>query len=174
MRLAVLFADGMEELEGLTPVDVLRRTDGAEVVTFSVGGEYITTSHGVKIIPDKMVSALDMKEFDGIIIPGGMPGATNIANNEYAKIAIESAENDKKLVAAICASPAVVLAGHGRFKGKKITCYPAPAFVESLNDYNYTAESVQVDGNLITANGPKSAFEFSLAICNYFQIKPKF
>ncbi len=173
-KLAVFFADGMEELEGLTPVDILRRCDDVEVTTFSVGAEVITTSHGVKIIPDKSVKDIIIDEFDGVIIPGGMPGALNISNNAYAVNAIKKAQEQGRLVSAICASPAVVLAGNGLFKGRKLTCYPAPKFIESLSGYEYTASAVEIDKNLITANGPKSAFAFAMAICEYFNLTPNF
>ena len=173
IKLAVFFADGAEELEAITPVDILRRCEGVTVDTVSVCGKSIKTSHGVVITPDKMIDEVDLSAYDGYIVPGGMPGATNIAESE-AVSAIKKAEKDNKLIAAICASPAVVLASNGIKKGKNITCYPAPAFIEMLSGYNYTAEDVTVDKNLITANGPRAAFAFAKAICEYFNLKPKF
>jgi 4-methyl-5(b-hydroxyethyl)-thiazole monophosphate biosynthesis len=174
IKIAVFFADGSEDLEALTPVDLLRRCDGVEVTTVSVCQKEITTSHGVKILADKLVSEIDLNSFDGYVIPGGMPGATNISTCEKVVDAIKNAQEKRKLVSAICASPAVVLAGNGLFKGKNITCYPAPVFVEGLKDYNYTAKDVEADGNLITANGPRSAFEFSKAVCKYLGLTIKF
>lgn len=174
IRLAVLFADGTEELEAITPTDILRRCDGVAVDTVSVCGEYITTSHGVKIKPDKTVVETDLCGYDGLIIPGGMPGAANIAECAAVASAIKFAEKKGKLVAAICASPAVVIAGGGFFKGKRITCYPSPSFVALLKDYDYTAADVEADGNLITANGPRAAFAFANEICEYFNLTPKF
>ena len=174
IKLAVFFADGAEELEAITPVDILRRCEGVVVDTISVCGKNIKTSHGVSITPDKMVSDVDLSNYDGYIIPGGMPGATNIEASEMVVFALKSAEKDNKLIAAICASPAVVLASNGIKKGKNITCYPAPAFIEMLKGYNYTAEDVTIDENLITANGPRAAFNFAKAICEYFNLQPKF
>ena len=174
IKVAVFLADGTEDLEGLTPVDLLRRCDGVTVTTISVCEKVIETSHGVKIVADKTVDEVDLLSFDALVIPGGMPGATNIAKCEKAVSAIKNAEKLGKLVAAICASPAVVLAGNNTFKGRKITCYPAPVFVEMLKGYEYTAKDVEVDGNLITANGPKSAFEFSKSVCKYLNLTPKF
>jgi 4-methyl-5(b-hydroxyethyl)-thiazole monophosphate biosynthesis len=174
IKLAVFVADGAEELEMITPVDILRRCDGVTVDTVSVCGKTIKTSHGVSVLPDKMVEEVDLSTYDGYIIPGGMPGATNIAASKSAIFAIKNAEKENKLIAAICASPAVVLASNGVKKGANITCYPAPAFIEMLNGYNYTAEDVTMDGNLITANGPRAAFNFAKAICEYFNLKPKF
>ena len=80
---------------------------------------------------------------------------------------------DYKLVSAICASPAVVLANRCLLNGKKATCYPAEQFIKALGDL-YTGADVEVDGNLITANGPKSAMKFSLEICRYLAVEPKF
>ena len=174
VKIAVFFADGTEELEGITPVDLLKRCEGAFVDTVSVCGKSITTSHGVLITPDKTVDEVDLLSYDALVIPGGMPGATNIAACKKVSEAIENAEKSGKLVAAICASPAVVLASQGFFRGKKLTCYPAPAFIEMLKNNDYTAADVEVDGNLITANGPKSAFMFAKAICEYLNLTPKF
>ncbi len=174
IKIAVFFADGTEELEGITPLDLLRRCEGVDVDSVSVCGKSVTTSHGVIITPDKMVDEVDLLSYDALVIPGGMPGATNIAACNLVSEAIENAEKSGKLIAAICASPAVVLANQRFFKGKKLTCYPAPAFIEMLKNNDYTAADVEVDGNLITANGPKSAFSFAKAICEYFNLTPKF
>ena len=171
-RLAVILANGTEEIEGLTPVDVLRRA-GVECDTVSVSGEFIKGSHGIVIKADKVADSVDFNVYDGIVIPGGMPGATNISNSKYIVSAIKSMVKSGKLVAAICASPAVVLADNGLLNADKATCYPAPNFINSLND-KYTGDNVTVCGNVITANGPKSAMEFSLAICAYLGVTAKF
>ena len=171
-KIAILFADGTEEIEGLTPVDILRRA-GAECDIVSVGKEFMTGSHNIVIKADKLVSMIDKTEYDAVVIPGGMPGATNIANNKDAISLIEYAVKNGKLVASICASPAVVLAGNGFIKGKKATCYPAGQFVGMLGE-NYTGADVEIDENLIAANGPKSALKFSLEIVNALGLEIKF
>ena len=171
-KVAVIFANGTEEIEGITPVDVLRRA-GVVCDIVSVGGKEITGSHGIVIKADKLSNSLNMADYDAIVIPGGMPGAVNIFNDGYVCQALKSADRDKKLIAAICASPAVVIAGHGLINGRKATCYPAPDFINALGDC-YTGESVQVDDNLITANGPKSAMEFAFAICKALGVQAKF
>ena len=171
-KIAVIFANGTEEIEALTPVDVLRRA-GAEVEIVSVSGKTPVGSHDVQIVTDKLVSEVNFNIYDGIVIPGGMPGAINIANDEQVVDALEEMVRDNKLIASICASPAVVLAKHDLLGKKMATCYPAPEFIKALGK-SYTGADVQVDGNLITANGPKSAMKFSLAICDYFGLTPKF
>ncbi len=171
-RLAVIFANGTEEIEGLTPVDVLRRA-GVECDIVSVSGEFIKGSHGIFIKADKCVDSVDFDVYDGIVIPGGMPGATNISNCKKVVDAIEKAIKNGKLVAAICASPAVVLADNGLLSVDRATCYPAPNFINSLGG-KYTGDNVTVCGNIITANGPKSAMDFSFEICRALDLNPKF
>ncbi len=171
-RLAVVFANGTEEIEGITPVDVLLRA-GVECDIVSVSGEFIKGSHGIVIKADKCVDSVDFDLYDGIVIPGGMPGATNISNCKKVVDAIKKALDGGKLVAGICASPAVAFADSGLLSADKATCYPAPNFINSLGD-KYTGEPVTVCNNVITANGPKSAMEFSFAICSYLGVTPKF
>lgn len=173
MKIAVFFASGMEELEALTPVDVLRRA-AALVTTISISDELsVIGSHGIKIFADTVIDKTDVEAFDAYVLPGGMPGATNLSNTPKLISALKNAVKDKKLVSAICASPAVVLAKHGLIKDHKATCYPAPEFVNALGS-SYLNEDVVLSNNIITANGPKSAFKFSLEICKYLNLVPKF
>ena len=171
-KIAVLFSNGTEEIEGLTPVDVLRRA-GAECDIVSISGQYPVGSHQITVKADKVIEQTDLSEYDCIIIPGGMPGAKYISLCEKAVIGIKNCLQGNKIVGAICASPAVVLATHSLIGNKKATCYPFEDFVKALGD-NYTGNSVEVDGNLITANGPKSAMEFSLAVCKALNLNAKF
>lgn len=171
-KIIVLFANGTEEIEGLTPVDVLRRA-GVECDLVSVSGINPVGSHGIMIKADKVIDDVDFLEYDGVVIPGGMPGAINISECKIAIDGIKKLLESGKLVSAICASPAVVLAGNELLNVKKATCYPAPQFVKLLGD-RYTAKDVEVCDNVITANGPKSAMAFSMAICEYLGVIPKF
>ncbi len=166
-KIAVLFADGTEEMEGITPVDVLRRA-GAECDIVSVGGEYLTGSHGITIKADKLIKDIDICSYDAVVIPGGMPGATNIAQSEKAIELIKHIINKGKLVAAICASPAVVLAQNDLLIARNATCFHADCFTSVLGK-NYTGKDVEICDNFITADGPKSALKFSLAIAKYLQ-----
>jgi putative intracellular protease/amidase len=105
----------------------------------------------------------------------GLPGAQIIADNDNALKMIKTAVADGKMVAGICAAPALALAANGFVNGKNITCYPAKAFIDAINKCaNYTGKDVEVDGNFITANGPRSAMIFSIAICEYLRVTPKF
>ncbi len=173
-KIAVIIANGSEEIEAITPIDILRRTS-AQCDVFAVGEKTVKCSHGVSITADYTIDNFDYNGYDGIVIPGGMPGATNIANCEKVVEAIKHLYKQGKLVSAICASPAVVLASHGLINGKKVTCYPASEFIKLVEKKSiYTGESVTVDNNLITANGPKSAMEFALAICEFLELEAKF
>ncbi len=174
-KIALLFAQGTEEIEALTPYDVLKRA-GADCKIFAVQDELLVEgSHGIVVKADKLLSDLDMAEYDGIIVPGGMLGSKNITESQKAIEEISKALAQGKMVASICASPAVVLARHNFIDGKKATCYPAEQFIAEIKKTStYTASAVEVDGNVITANGIKSAFDFALAICEYLKITPKF
>ena len=173
-KIAVLFSNGTEEIEALTPVDVLRRA-GVECDIVSVCGEFPKGSHGITVKADKLIEEIDINDYDGIVIPGGLPGAQIIADNDNALKMIKTAVADGKMVAGICAAPALVLAKNRFLDGKKVTCYPAEAFIDVINTCaNYTGKDVEVDGNFITANGPRSAMIFSIAICEYLRVTPKF
>jgi 4-methyl-5(b-hydroxyethyl)-thiazole monophosphate biosynthesis len=174
MKIAVLIANGSEEIELITPIDILRRA-GVICDVVSVNDIAVNCSRGVNIIADKLITEICVSEYDGVVIPGGMPGATNISNSEQAINFIKYLLEQGKMVSSICASPAVVLAKHGLINGKKATCFPAQEFIETLKSSGatYTANGVETDGNIITANGPKSAMEFSMQICAYLGLTPK-
>jgi len=164
MKKVVLFlADGFEEVEAMTPADFLRRSN-VDLILAGVTGKTVTGGHGIKVVCDVEVSELS-GEFDGIIIPGGMPGATNVAKDEKTMDIIKTAFDRGALIGAICAAPAVVLGSHGLIQGRSFTCYPG--FEGSFNGADFSEERVVVDGNLITSRGPGTAAEFSEALIEY-------
>ena len=173
-KIAVIIANGTEEIEAVTPIDVLRRCEDAKVDVFGVGGKEVKGSHGIKLKADKDVEDLDMNLYDAIVLPGGMPGATNIADCAEVTVALRRAFGRDKVVAAICASPAVILADGGFIDGMCATCYPNKTFKAMMDCCEYTGTDVEIDDKLITANGPKAAMEFSLAICEALELEPKF
>ena len=158
-KVYVFLADGFEDVEALIPVDVLRR-GGVEVVTVSITDfPLVQSAHGVNIEADMMIEQCDFSDADLLFLPGGMPGASNLfANKEVCKALVDQYAAGKK-VAAICASPAVVLAPLGILDGKRATCYPG--FEQALADATYTADLVTVDGNITTGEGPAAAFPFA-------------
>ncbi|MDX9801907.1 MAG: DJ-1/PfpI family protein [Spirochaetia bacterium] len=167
-KVLCILAEGFEEIEAVTPIDLLRRA-GIEVVAAGLSGIDITGSHGITVLADCELDEAD-DDFDGVIIPGGLPGSTNIAGNAQAIGFISKMFDNGKLVAAICAAPAVVLGKAGILTGKKVTC--APGFVEKLpSDAVFTEGRVVTDKNIITSRGPGSAAEFAGAIITYFSGK---
>lgn len=157
----VPIADGTEELEAVTIIDTLRRS-GTLVTVASVCGLQITASRKVKLVADVLIKDCTGKIFDCIILPGGMPGAEHLRDNAVLTELLTQQDKAKRLIAAICASPAVVLAHHGLLKGHKATCYPSAQ--EALPDKSAAAQRVVIDGNFITSQGPATALEFALAI----------
>ena len=136
------------------------RRGGVEVVTVSITDfPLVQSAHGVNIEADVMIEQCDFSDADLLFLPGGMPGASNLfANKEVCKALVDQYAAGKK-VAAICASPAVVLAPLGILDGKRATCYPG--FEQALADATYTADLVTVDGNITTGEGPAAAFPFA-------------
>jgi len=161
-------ADGFEEVEAVTPIDYLRRA-GITVTIASIGTEKIVTgSHEIGFLADTTISALEQtgklnaESWDGVFIPGGMPGASNLAACEAVGGFYKEMAAAGKIIAAICASPAVFLAPLGLLKGKKFTCYPG--LEKKVNDGIWLSDNVVVDGNLITSRAPGTTVYFALAL----------
>ena len=157
----VFLAEGFEEIEALTPVDVLRRA-GLPVQTVSVMDEQIVAgAHGVPVLADKMFAEINPEDAEMILLPGGLPGATNLDAHEGLGQMIQDFAKEEKPLAAICAAP-LVFGNRGLLQGKKATCYPG--FETYLQGAEYTAALVEKDGNFITGKGPGAAMEFAFAI----------
>jgi len=160
-KVYVFLADGFEDVEALIPVDVLRR-GGVEVITVSTTEfPLVESAHGVNIEADIQFEQSDYEDADLLMLPGGMPGAANLVAHEGVCKAVLSQAAAGKMVGAICAAPAVVLAQLGLLDGRKATCYPG--FEQSLKDggATYTGDLVTVDGNITTAEGPAAAFSYA-------------
>ncbi len=171
VKALVLIANGSEEVETLFPVDVLRRA-GVYVDLTSINEKTVVCSRNVSVVADKLFEEVNALEYDAVVIPGGLNGAKNLSKDERVIKAVKEMIKSGKLVCAICAAPALVLAKHGLIKGKKATCFPDDEFINLIGE-NYTGEGVTVDGTLITANGPKVALDFSLAICKSLKVTPR-
>ncbi len=162
-RAVVFLAEGFEEVEAVTPIDYLRRA-GAEVVIAGVGTKCPRGARGIAVQADADAGELS-GYFDAAVLPGGLPGADNLAASAAVRSFCEELWNSGKLIAAICASPAVVLGSFGMLKGRSFTCYPGCE--EGLQDAVFKEERVVTDGNLITSRGAGTAGEFALAIISY-------
>ena len=157
----VILAEGFEELEAVASVDVLRRS-GVNVTIAGVANLLVKSSRGIGIQADMFMK--DVKDiFDAVILPGGLPGATNLARSKEVAALIKKMNAAGKMVAAICAAPAVVLAPLGILDGKHATCFPG-CESDFSNKTVYSPDSVVVDGNIITSRGPGTALEFALTV----------
>ncbi len=163
-------ANGFEEIEGLAPVDILRR-GGVDIKTVSVtGSEFVETSHGVTIKADLRFEDVEsFEDADMLMIPGGMPGSTNLNEHEGVRQALIAQHKAGKRVGAICAAP-MVLASTGILDGKKATCYPG--FEQYFHaSTEYTGTLFQEDGNVITGEGPAATLPYAYQILSCFVSK---
>lgn len=160
-RILVVLAQGFEDIEGVTAIDVLRRAQ-VEVVVKGLGSQKIKGSRGTVILTDMLFEPGD-ENFDALVLPGGMPGASNLAASQELKSYILRFHAQNKIIAAICASPAIVLAPVGILKNKSATCFPGMQSHFS-NDVMFRDERVVVDANVITSQGPGTAIDFALTV----------
>lgn len=154
----MLMTDGFEEIEALTPVDVLRRC-GADVKTVGVNSMSVRGSHDITLMCDIEFQDIDKQKMDMLILPGG-PGHTELKGDKVQKLIRYAADNDI-YIAAICAAPSVP-GEMGLLSGRKATCYPG--FEHELKGADVTGEKVVVDGKFITAKGPGAAGEFAFEL----------
>ena len=160
-KIVLMLADGFEEVEAVTTIDLLRRA-GISIETVSImEKETVAGAHGILITADKLMENVNFQEADMIVLPGGMPGTTNLLNCAPLKDALLAFASEGKLIAAICAAP-MVLAAHGILSGKKATIYEG--MEANLNDAIFAEGNVIEDGNIITSKGPGTAMDFGLAL----------
>jgi len=162
----VLLAEGFEDVEAVTPIDYLRRA-GIEVTTVSISENLTVTSKwgGIKMFAGTTLTELTKQGtggYDAVILPGGMPGTTNLAASKETGSLVKKMAAAGKTICAICAAPALVLAPLGLLAGKNFTCYPG--MEEKVNDGKWSDSRVVLDGNVITSRGAGTAGEFSAAI----------
>ena len=159
-------ADGCEEIEGLTIVDLLRRVN-LDIVMISINKTTsVTGSHGITFEADTTFEEVNFDEFDAVVLPGGIPGTPNLGAHEGVNRIIREFAKNNKLVSAICAAPSV-LGEAGLLEGKKATSYPG--FEDKLIGASVSTEPVVVDGNIITSRGMGTAIDFGLAIITYLK-----
>jgi len=158
MRVVVPLADGFEEIEFSTIVDILRRA-GADVITAGLKEGAIEGRSGVKMIPDLSIDKINPDDFDVVVLPGGSPGFVNLGNDERVLNLVKKMYDRGKYVTAICGAPSV-LSKAGALKKRKATIHPTCK--EMLGDAQYVDERVVIDGKIITSQGPGTAMEFSM------------
>ena len=168
-RVAVILADGFEEVEAISIIDVLRRAEVDTVVAGLHGGQ-ITSVRKVNVVADTVIDTVKADDFDMLVLPGGQPGADNLNADSRVKELIKSFSRKGKLVGAICAAP-IVLSGAGVLQGKHATSYPT--YKDKIGEVVYEEKSVVVDGNVLTSRGPGTALYFGLAIVERLAGKEK-
>ena len=158
----VPLAEGFEEIEAITLIDILRRAD-FDVVTASLGDKAVTAAHGVSVLADCTLDEALTRDYDMVVLPGGLPGADHLDNDARIHQILKKTADSGRFVGAICAAPKV-LANARLLDGKKATSYPG--FVDKMNlpSTTYTGSAVEKDGKVLTSRGPGTAMDFALAI----------
>jgi len=161
-----MLANGFEEIEAISIIDVLRRAE-FDVTTVSIKEKIeVTGSHHIKILADKLFEDISFELFDMIILPGGMPGARNLNDHTGLREQILNFHEQNKWLGAICAAP-LVFGNLGILKDKKATCYPG--YENQLHGAVVTSEETEVSGKIITGKGAGVAIQFALEIIEQFK-----
>lgn len=157
----LFLADGFEEIEALTPIDMLRRAK-INVTSVSINEtRLVTGAHGIEVFADKTIADVTPENIDAVILPGGLPGADNLRFNSTVQAFIDTATRESKLICAICAAPRI-LGEKGLLVGKKAICYPG--FEQYLTGAEIVDTGCVRDGNIITSKGMGKAVDFSCTI----------
>jgi len=167
-KLAVQLAEGFEEIEAVTIIDVLRRAEFDVTIVSITKKLEVTGSHSIIIIADQLFKNIDYSLIDMIILPGGMPGATNLNNHAGLQEQILNFNKNNKPLGAICAAP-IVFGNLGILKNKNATCYPG--FENKLEGATITGNNIELAGNIVTGKGAGVAMEFALRIVEMFKGK---
>lgn len=167
----VPLADGCEELEAVTVIDLLRRA-GIDVTTAGLDGEVVTASRGVKLVPDTSLDEALRQEYDMVVLPGGAGGAERLGRDDRVRELLLRMADSERFTAAICAGPKV-LAGAGLLEGKRATSFPNARDFVVEHGADYSEEPVVQDGKIITSRGPGTAMDFALSLIEQLAGKTK-
>ncbi|MDR0506500.1 MAG: DJ-1/PfpI family protein [Dysgonamonadaceae bacterium] len=160
-KVFIFLANGFEETEAVTTIDLLRR-GGLDAISVSVSDKKeVTGAHGISVIADNLFSEVDFSQGEMLVLPGGMPGASNLNSHSGLKNILNQYAAENKKIAAICAAP-LILGGLELLQGKQATAYPG--FENTLLGAHFVEKAVVKDGNIITGRGPGLAIDFGLAI----------
>ncbi|NLC67075.1 MAG: DJ-1/PfpI family protein [Clostridium sp.] len=169
-KVIVLLANGFEEIEAISVIDILRRSSDVIVQICSIDKEYVTGAHGIVIKSDVRIDYIDLytDTYDLIYIPGGMPGAASLRDNEKVQELLKWHHKEETKMAAICAGP-IALEAAGILKGEKGTSFPG--FEDQLSYDKYVKEPVVVSGNIITSRGAGTSMELGFVILEELGLK---
>ncbi len=158
----VMLAEGFEEVEALTPVDLLRRA-GAQVKTVGVTGKTVTGARGIPVAADILPEEFTPEDMEMLVLPGGMPGTKNLNASEFVHGAIRYCVENDRYLAAICAAPSIILGGLGLLEGKRATCYPG--MEDGMKGAAAMAVPCVAEGKIITGRAAGAAMDFAVALC---------
>lgn len=161
-RVLVPLAEGFEEIEAVTVIDILRRAE-VEVVSAGLTDGPITGSRGIVITPDTAVHRILEDDFDMVVLPGGLPGTTHLRLDKRIHEIVRRIHERKGYVTAICAAPSIY-AELGFLEGRKATSHPSVAEEEHFAGVDYSEDRVVVDGHFITSRAPGTAMEFAMTL----------
>ena len=161
-RVLIPLAQGCEELEAVTIIDLMRRA-GIEVITAGLDDQTITASRGVRLIPDAKLEDVMEQEFDMLVLPGGLPGADHLDEDRRIHTLLKKMSEGGGYTAAICAAPKV-LAHAGLLNGKAATGYPGVLDSMELPTTEMSRDAVVIDGRVVTSRGPGTAMDFALTL----------
>ena len=162
VNVLVPLAEGFEELEAITIIDLMRRA-GFDVITAGLNDLPVTASRKNVIIPDTSIDKVMDSQFDMIVLPGGLPGADNLKENEQVQSLLKRQHQQGKKIAAICAAPKA-LASAGILQNKVITCYPGALDQMDTSQFSISQNPIEIDGNIVTSRGPGTAMDFALSL----------
>lgn len=160
-KIAVHLAEGFEEIEALSIIDILRRADLDTLSVSITKNKLVEGAHGIKVEADALFEEVNYDNIDMLVLPGGMPGTTNLEDHEDLKKRIIEFDIDEKWIGAICAAPSI-LGKMAMLEDRKATCYPG--FEKSILGGKLSNDAVVLDRNIITSQGPATAMEFSLKL----------
>lgn len=169
-KVLIPLAQGCEELEAVTAIDILRRA-GIQVITAGLEAGPVRASRGTVLVPDTVLDEALQTEFDMMVLPGGMPGAEHLKNDPRVIAALRKLAADGKYIAAICAAP-MALHAAGLLEGKQATSFPG--VLDTLaGSHRYRDDKVVIDGRVVTSKGPGTAMDFALALVELLAGKAK-
>ena len=170
-RVLVPLAQGCEELEAVTVIDLLRRA-GIEVVTAGLDAQPVRASRGTVLVPDTTLDAALETDFDMVVLPGGLPGADHLRDDVRIIELVKRMADSDRYTAAICAAPRV-LAHAGLLDGKRATSFPGAIEIDNIPGINYVEAAVVTDGKVITSRGPGTSMDFALQLVELLSGKEK-
>ena len=163
-------ANGFEELEAVTLIDLLRRADFTVITASLTDQQQVLASRGVRIVADVRLEDVMYDDFDMMILPGGMPGATHLDEDPRIHAILKRLKQSGNAIAAICAAP-LVLAHAGLLNGRTITCYPDVLLASDWPEVILSDDAIVIDGDILTSKGPGTAMDFALTIIEYLSNK---